>query len=79
LYYLKKWKDEHGELPTSYKDKKAFREFLSGSARTDSAEGGEENYDEAAAAVLKTVILPTLSTAVKEVFDYKPNDVFAPL
>lgn len=75
LYYLKKWESEHGQPPTSYKDKKAFREFVSGSARTDNAEGGEENYDEAAAAVLKTVTVPELSGAVKEVFDHTPNNV----
>ena len=79
LYYLRKWKDKHGQFPTSYKDKKEFREFLSGSARTNNAEGGEENYDEAAAAVLKTVVAPTVSSAVKEVFDHKPTDVLAPI
>lgn len=75
LHYLGKWKDEHGHVPVSYKDKTAFREFVAGSARTDNAEGGEENYDEAVAAVLKTVSIPELASTVKEVFDYKPTDV----
>jgi amyloid beta precursor protein binding protein 1 len=44
-------------------------------ARTNTAEGGEENYDEAVAAVLKTISAPILSSAVKEVFDHKPNEV----
>jgi NEDD8-activating enzyme E1 regulatory subunit len=44
-------------------------------ARTNTAEGGEENYDEAVAAVLKTISAPSLSSAVKEVFDHKPNEV----
>ena len=35
---------------------------------------GEENFDEAVAAVLKTISAPTLSSNVKEVFDYRPYD-----
>lgn len=75
IHYLQKWKESHGGYPTTYKDKKAFREFVSDGARTDNPEGGEENYDEAVAAVLKTVSAPTLSSSVKEVFDYQPSKV----
>jgi amyloid beta precursor protein binding protein 1 len=75
LYYLEKWKKSHGEYPNTYKDKKAFRAFVSAGARTDNPEGGEENFDEATAAVLKTVSVPSLSSSVKAVFDYKPNNV----
>jgi amyloid beta precursor protein binding protein 1 len=76
LHYLEKWKATHDELPpTSYSDKKAFRSLVSGEARTDSPEGGEENFEEAAAAVLKTLSVPELSSSVKEVFDYKPDEV----
>jgi amyloid beta precursor protein binding protein 1 len=75
LYYLGKWKESHGGFPSTYGDKKAFREFLSAGARTDNPEGGEENYDEAAAAVLKTVSAPALSSSVKAVFDYQPSSV----
>jgi amyloid beta precursor protein binding protein 1 len=76
LHYLERWKATHdGQPPTSYNDKKAFRSLVSGSARTDTPEGGEENFEEAAAAVLKTISVPELSSSVKEVFDYKPNEV----
>lgn len=75
LHYLGKWKESHGNFPTTYGEKKAFREFVSAGARTDNPEGGEENYDEAAAAVLKTISSPSLSSTAKAVFDYKPNIV----
>jgi hypothetical protein len=75
LYYLGKWKESHGGFPSTFGDKKAFREFLSAGARTDNPEGGEENYDEAAAAVLKTVSAPGLSSSVKAVFDFQPSSV----
>jgi amyloid beta precursor protein binding protein 1 len=75
LYYLGKWKESHGDIPNTYADKKAFGKFLAAAARTDNAEGGEENFDEAVAAVLKTISAPTLSSAVKEIFDYEPDEV----
>lgn len=75
LHYLGKWKEEHGSLPSTYKDKTTFRSFVADSARTDNAEGGEENYEEAVAAVLKTVTASTLPSAVREVFDYQPTEV----
>jgi NEDD8-activating enzyme E1 regulatory subunit len=75
LYYLGKWKESHGEFPNTYGSKKEFREFVSAGARTDNPEGGEENYDEATAAVLKAVSIPSLSSSVKAVFDYQPNSV----
>ena len=75
LHYLAKWKESHGEYPITYKDKKAFGVFVADGARVTNAEGGEENYDEAVAAVLKTISAPSLSNNVKEVFDYTPNEV----
>ena len=75
LHYLKEWKALHGEYPSSYQDKKAFRDLVAAEARTDTPEGGEENFDEAVAAVLKTVSPSTLPSHVKEVFDYQPTDV----
>ncbi|KUJ06929.1 uncharacterized protein LY89DRAFT_726066 [Mollisia scopiformis] len=74
LHYLEKWKAEHGTLPSTYKEKTAFRATVSAGARTNNPEGGEENFDEAAAAVLKTISAPTLASSVKAVFDYKPNE-----
>lgn len=75
LYYLEQWKQENGSLPSTYKDKNAFKKFLAEGARTDNAEGGEENYDEAVAAVMKTISQPSLSSAVREVFEHIPNEV----
>jgi amyloid beta precursor protein binding protein 1 len=75
LHYLKRWKESHGNYPATYQDKKAFREFVSAGARTDNPEGGEENFDEAVAAVLKTVTVPSIPSSVKVVFDHKPDDV----
>jgi amyloid beta precursor protein binding protein 1 len=75
LYHLKEWKKSYGTYPGTYAEKKAFREFVAAGARRDNPEGGEENYDEAVAAVLKTVSVPSLASWVKAVFDYKPSDV----
>lgn len=77
LHFLTKWKETNGSLPTTYKDKTAFRKTVADATRTNNPEGGEENFEEAVAAVLKTVSAPTLSSAVKEVFDYKPNEVWS--
>ncbi|KAL2070367.1 hypothetical protein VTL71DRAFT_13393 [Oculimacula yallundae] len=75
LHFLTKWKEDHGLLPSTYKDKTAFRKLVSDATRTNNPEGGEENFEEAVAAVLKTVSAPTLSSTVKEVFDHSPNDL----
>lgn len=75
LHYLSEWKEKNGSLPKTYKEKTAFRTFVSDGTRTDNAEGGEENYDEAVAAVLKTISEPTLSSSVREVFEYEPSEV----
>jgi amyloid beta precursor protein binding protein 1 len=40
-------------------------------ARRDNPEGGEENFDEAVAAVLKTITPSTLPPSLREVFEYK--------
>jgi NEDD8-activating enzyme E1 regulatory subunit len=76
LHYLAIWKQTHGSLPTTYKEKTAFRATVAAGARTDTPEGGEENFDEAVAAVLKSLSPPSLSSSVKEVFEYIPNEVY---
>ena len=69
LYYLEKWKNEHdGQPPLNYKEKTAFRTIVANGARTDTPEGGEENYDEAVAAVLKSLNPSEPSSALKELF-----------
>jgi amyloid beta precursor protein binding protein 1 len=76
LHYLEEWKKSHaGKHPQTYAEKIAFRKMVAEGARTDIPEGGEENYDEAVAAVLKTITMPSLSGSVREVFEYNPNEV----
>lgn len=75
LHYLGKWKSVHGSFPTTYKEKTAFRDTVAAGARTDTPEGGEENFDEAVSAVLKSTSPLTLPSSVKEVFEYSPSDV----
>ncbi|RMZ89705.1 hypothetical protein DV736_g3064, partial [Chaetothyriales sp. CBS 134916] len=68
LYCLKQWHKEHGSYPLDFKDKTAFRDTVRAAARTNNPEGGEENFDEASAAVLKTVAPPPIGQACKEMF-----------
>lgn len=69
LHYLEEWKATHdGRPPQNYAEKSKFKELVRAGARTNNPEGGEENYDEAVAAVLKTLNPPSASSAVKEVF-----------
>ena len=76
LYYLEEWRSTHGgENPRTYAEKTSFRKMVADAARSDNPEGGEENYDEAVAAVVKTVVMPSLSSSVREVFDYTPDKV----
>jgi hypothetical protein len=75
MHYLEQWKQAHeGKYPSTYKEKTEFRRIVQGAARTDNPEGGEENFDEAAAAVLKTVVPPSLPSGLREVFDYTPSE-----
>ncbi|KAL2366164.1 hypothetical protein RJZ56_000811 [Blastomyces dermatitidis] len=70
LHFLEKWKATHdGNLPLSYKDKSAFREMVRDGARTNNSTGGEENFDEAVAAVLKSINPWSLKSNVREMFD----------
>lgn len=69
LYYLEEWKTSHeGQNPSSFKEKTAFREFLRQKARTSNPEGGEENFDEACAAVLKSVAPPPIGSGSRDMF-----------
>ncbi|KAE8152920.1 hypothetical protein BDV25DRAFT_150394 [Aspergillus avenaceus] len=70
LHYLEKWKGAHGgNAPSNYKEKSEFREMVRSSARIKNAEGGEENYDEAVAAVLKSLNPFTLRSSTQEIFE----------
>jgi amyloid beta precursor protein binding protein 1 len=69
LRFLEEWKKNHGgSVPDSYKEKTEFRSIVTQAARTNNPEGGEENFDEAVAAVLKSLNQPQPSGAVKEIF-----------
>lgn len=70
LHHLQQWTETHaGSPPQNYKEKTEFREIVRKAMRTNNAEGGEENYEEAIGAVLKSLNPATPSSAVKEVFD----------
>ena len=69
LHTLKVWKATHdGTYPSNFKEKTAFRDLVRSAARTSNPEGGEENFDEAAAAVLKTIAPPPIGSGCKEMF-----------
>ncbi|CAN8102803.1 unnamed protein product [Discula destructiva] len=74
LHFLDKWKETHGDYPRKYAEKTEFRKMVAEGARTDNPEGGEENFDEAVAAVIKTVVAPSIPSSLKEVFDYPHDD-----
>lgn len=69
LHYLEKWKASHdGKAPAGYAAKKEFKTMVEEASRKDNAEGGEENFDEAAAAVLKSLNEPSIPSGIREVF-----------
>lgn len=69
LHFLEIWKKSHaGEPPKNYSEKKEFKALIEAAARTGNPEGGEENFEEAAAAVLKSLNPPSISGGVSEVF-----------
>ncbi|KAF4480151.1 amyloid beta binding 1 [Fusarium agapanthi] len=75
LHYLEQWKQAHGgAYPTSYVDKTTFRKTVSEAMRTDNPEGGEENFEEAIAAVMKHVVKPSLPSSLRQVFDHVHQD-----
>ncbi|KAK7417040.1 hypothetical protein QQX98_004801 [Neonectria punicea] len=75
LHYLGQWQHNHGgSYPTSYADKTAFRQTVSDATRRDNPEGGEENFEEAVAAVMKHVTLASIPSSLQQVFDYQHQD-----
>ena len=70
LYYLEEWKSVHdGKVPQNYKEKSTFRDMVKQGIRKDNPEGGEENYDEAIGAVLKSLNQPDISSGLREIFE----------
>jgi amyloid beta precursor protein binding protein 1 len=69
LYHLREWKSSHDNTyPSTFADKTKFRELVRSAARINNPEGGEENYDEACAAVLKTITPPPVGGGCMEMF-----------
>ena len=69
LHYLKQWKDNHnGEYPSTFKEKTEFRSMVRASARQSASAGPEENYDEACAAVLKSITPASTGSGCREMF-----------
>lgn len=70
LHYLAKWKESHdGKAPANYKEKTEFREMVRSGTRTNNPEGGEENFDEAVGAVLKSISPYELRSSIREIFE----------
>ncbi|KAI9667824.1 MAG: hypothetical protein M1821_000643 [Bathelium mastoideum] len=68
LHYLSIWKSQHnGKPPQTYKEKTEFRELVRSGTRRDNPEGGEENFDEAVGAVLKSLNTSVPGPALTEV------------
>jgi amyloid beta precursor protein binding protein 1 len=75
LHYLDQWQQAHdGAYPVKYADKTAFRKTVSDAMRRDNPEGGEENFEEAVAAVMKHIIVPSIPDTLQQVFDYKHHN-----
>ncbi|SLM36502.1 UBA/THIF-type NAD/FAD binding fold [Lasallia pustulata] len=67
-HYLDKWRATHdGKVPKTYKEKTVFRDMVKKGARRNNAEGGEENFDEAVGAVLKSLNPLDMPSGLREV------------
>jgi amyloid beta precursor protein binding protein 1 len=75
LHYLDEWRkiSHNNTNPSTFKEKTAFRDLIRSGARTSNPEGGEENYDEAAAAVLKTITPPAIGSGCREMLEKASN------
>src|SRR5690606_39943830 len=69
LHYLQKWKEDKGSFPNSYKEKKDFIKSIKDGMRTNVPGGSEENFEEAAAAVLNNIKKHEISSYCKSVSD----------
>jgi NEDD8-activating enzyme E1 regulatory subunit len=71
LHYLDEWRKNstNNTYPSTFKEKTAFRDLVRSGARTSNPEGSEENYDEAAAAVLKTIMPPATGSGCREMLE----------
>ncbi|KAJ9155019.1 NEDD8-activating enzyme E1 regulatory subunit [Pleurostoma richardsiae] len=75
LHYLDEWRETHnGQYPSNYAEKTEFKKMVAAGARRDNPEGGEENFDEAVAAVVKTLVPPSLPSGLREIFEYQRQE-----
>ncbi|KAG6042295.1 hypothetical protein E4U41_000039 [Claviceps citrina] len=71
LHFLEKWRRTHGgDVPKTYSEKIAFRALVARESRTNNPEGGEENFDEAIAAVMKHITHPSLPDSLRQIFEH---------
>ena len=69
LHYLEEWRSTHnGEPPQGYREKTAFKETVRKGMRTENAEGGEENFEEAIGAIIKSLNPTSLPMGLFEIF-----------
>ncbi|KAK5060195.1 hypothetical protein LTR84_010080 [Exophiala bonariae] len=79
LHYLREWKTSHDDkYPSNFKEKTEFRDFVRSGTRTSNPEGGEENYDEATAAVLKSIAAPPVGSGCKNLFSMAQTTEIGP-
>ncbi|KEF54191.1 uncharacterized protein A1O9_09986 [Exophiala aquamarina CBS 119918] len=79
LYYLREWKTSHdNSYPSTFKEKTEFRDLVRSGTRTNNPEGGEENYEEATAAVLKSIAPPPIGSGCKDLFSMAQTTELGP-
>lgn len=72
LHFLDQWRRSYdGKNPTAPKEKREFGKFVLAGSRTNSAEGGEENFQEAIDAINKNIKVPELEPGLEEVFNHQ--------
>ena len=65
LHYLEEWKERHGgKVPETYREKQEFRDSFVRKGSLD-----EENFDEACAAVLKSLNPPSPTSTVRDILN----------
>ena len=79
LHYLDRWREAHdGKNPSTYKEKMDFRQIVSDATRRNNPEGGEENFEEAVAAVVRNIVPPSLPSSLGAVFKYRQDHPVSP-
>lgn len=79
LHYLREWRSSHNNSdPLNFKEKTEFRDLVRSGTRTDNPEGGEENYEEATAAVLKSIADPPMGSGCKDLLSMAQANPIGP-